>query len=132
VKTATRSSFVYFARLPKSRLIKIGMSGRPWERIKSLGSEYRQRVRLLALVEGGRDEEAAFHDRFYEYRFRGELFRPGPRLVEFVNNLGFPDSLAVNSGWPCGLEKFWMDGLLIIGLRWNDRSVLRRSGQGGA
>ncbi len=68
-------------------LIKIGMSICPLERLASfqLGSPID--LRILALTPGGFDVEDSYHERFAEFRVRGEWFKDAPAILAEIARL---------------------------------------------
>lgn len=64
-------------------LIKIGCSGWPVTRIRQLRTNHKK-VELLAMVPGGKMEEAICHSVFDGNRYSGEWFYPSNRLMDFV------------------------------------------------
>lgn len=77
--------FVYFALSEKSGLVKIGWSGDPVSRMRSLSAVEKAPVRAVATVEcgnlAGRMERAA-HRFHAEKRVTGEWFRISPEEIE--------------------------------------------------
>lgn len=68
-------------------LIKIGMSKDPQGRLRELQVGSAVALDLLAVMPGGRREEQRTHQRFWHLRERGEWFRPGSELLEFIRSL---------------------------------------------
>ncbi len=80
-------SVVYFAATD-SDVVKIGWSADLRRRLGNLTSSNHQALRVLAIVPGGAELEALFHERFSEDRIHGEWFRLSPSiraLVESIN-----------------------------------------------
>lgn len=82
---------IYFAQAENSDLIKIGTSSNVRRRMASLSFREKCSVSLLAFTDGSFVEEAALHARFAHLRERGEWFRPGPELAEFMEALPVRD-----------------------------------------
>jgi hypothetical protein len=85
--------------------IKIGFSNNIERRRAELESHYGQPLALLAVMEGGRDEERSIHLRFDHLRIgRSEQFRPAPELMAFIGRPLLvdpnPDAVEVMSGPP--------------------------------
>lgn len=77
---------VYFLRTDDD-LIKIGHTTNLARRKGAFGPGWE---RVLAVVPGSRDDEAALHARFAEHLARGrEYFRPAPDLLAHINELRF-------------------------------------------
>jgi T5orf172 domain len=105
---------LYFALAPNFGTIKIGCTSRPLrKRLEALNTCSLDRVRLLAWMDGGREDEAALHQQFAACRHRGEWFRPAPALVRFIASEAFLDSpqfhaLTLSEPALCSL---WADAL---------------------
>lgn len=67
--------------------IKIGTSCAPLERLSAfqLGSPIR--LRILALVTGGKAVETRYHSRFREHHSHGEWFNPAPEILAEIDRL---------------------------------------------
>ena len=75
---------VYFIAA-ENDAVKIGYVGWDvWGRLRSLGNSHYRELRLLGVMEGGRELERSLHARFADERIRHEWFRPSPRLLEFI------------------------------------------------
>lgn len=59
---------IYFAKLSRDETIKIGCSICPGQRVRMLEYHYDQPIELLAVIDGGRGEEKAMHERFSKHR----------------------------------------------------------------
>ncbi len=80
---------VYFVRSGFVGDVKIGTAIDVAKRIRGMQTGHPQKLRILRVVEGGRAEEAALHQRFAEFRTGGEWFRFSPLMVG--GELPFPD-----------------------------------------
>jgi hypothetical protein len=79
--------YVYFIRCAETGLIKIGWTmNAPEDRLEHLRGLSPTPLEGLGILEGGRELEGGFHDRFSEHRDHGEWFRPGPSLRAFVES----------------------------------------------
>jgi hypothetical protein len=90
VMDCDRSASVYFLSLPTGN-IKIGVSSKLPDRLKSLHRQFGGRVELLASTVGGFEVEARLHHRFSEFRvtdLMGEQFIPNPELDELICDTG--------------------------------------------
>lgn len=88
-EVSVTASFVYFIESSDDGLIKIGQSGDPERRLRSLQTGSWQKLSILGTVPGGRSEERAWHDRFHFARVPGgEWFRPHPKLIDAMREVG--------------------------------------------
>lgn len=81
---------VYFVERSNDRAIKIGFSFDPFSRLDGLARTQDGDLKLLGIVDGGRPEEQAFHQRFSDCRLKGEWFRPESTLTAFIASLPSP------------------------------------------
>src|SRR4051812_35101412 len=66
---------IYFIQSGRSEFVKIGhCAGNPRMRLGQLQVGNPEELRLIAVKEGGVQEEIAFHQRFDHLRIRGEWF----------------------------------------------------------
>jgi hypothetical protein len=72
---------VYF--IDAGDLIKIGRSADPIRRMGTLQAGTGKLLSLLLTIPNG-NREREFHERFSRLRARGEWFRKGPELLEFI------------------------------------------------
>lgn len=93
---------IYFIQDSATCNIKIGRTG-PFSvgdgvdaRIKSLQIGNPSPLVLLAVVDGGFEEEAHLHQLFASHRLAGEWFRPSPALLQHLFEV------ARSSGWSDG------------------------------
>lgn len=77
---------VYFIQAVDSLAIKIGRSRRhPMKRMRDIQNHNCERLTFLGAIWGVPAEtEQALHRHFWDYRIRGEWFRPSPRLLHFI------------------------------------------------
>lgn len=75
---------VYFVR--SGRFIKIGYTGNLNARLGQLGTSSPTVLQVLAVVDGDRDTEVAYHERWAKYRSHGEWFKYGPEIKEFLEH----------------------------------------------
>lgn len=75
---------VYFIQLGDNGPIKIGSARDARKRVASIQCAHPERIRLLAITDGGHPEEGELHRRFAEYRLRGEWFTPAKPLLDFI------------------------------------------------
>lgn len=82
----TRPSWVYFVRMEcEPPLVKIGVSGRLRQRITSIATTAGLPVRFLGCHEGDVTVERGLHERFKEYRQRGEWFLLSPDIQDYID-----------------------------------------------
>lgn len=84
----TAESFVYFAieDVPGG-FVKIGRARNPAKRMLSLQTGTPRPLRLLCVIQGGAQLEAALHAAFAADRMSGEWFRASPRLLALAREL---------------------------------------------
>lgn len=83
----TRPSFVYFVADRNGDHVKIGVSHDPDKRLSSLQTGNRDKLHLLAVVEGDSSLEQEYHERFKHLRRSGEWFALAPELTNFIQDL---------------------------------------------
>lgn len=76
---------IYFLEDSATRRIKIGTSIDPSRRVREIQTS--SPTKLLAITEGGKQEERALHERFSHLREHGEWFTPDWDLWEFIANI---------------------------------------------
>lgn len=77
--------FVYFMRSgDEGGPIKIGVSTDIAARLRHVQSHHVLPITLLATEYGGRIRERQLHRRFLRFRVRGEWFRAGEPLMEYI------------------------------------------------
>lgn len=87
--TDDASPKIYFLRAGDTDRIKIGWTAQ-WKggsRVKDLGTNHHEQLHLIGVIDGRRTEERLLHDRYAEYRVRGEWFKLTGDLLKFVNAL---------------------------------------------
>lgn len=75
---------IYFIRGKESGKIKIGYSIHPGQRKRDLQTAHYEPLEVIGLLHGPPSLEAELHERFGRYRIRGEWFKPGERLLAFI------------------------------------------------
>lgn len=80
---------IYFIRNADRSAIKIGTTIHLSTRLQQLAAEHGE-LEVLAVLDGGRDEEHALHHRFDSLRTVGEWFEPGDDLMGFIVAEGKP------------------------------------------
>jgi hypothetical protein len=83
---SVQGSVVYFVQAESGGPIKVGTTDRMRKRLTVLQSSCPVRLRVLATMPGGRDEEIALHIRFDRQRLHGEWFEPHDDLIGFIRN----------------------------------------------
>lgn len=81
---ADRARRVYVVRGASSGLVKIGHSGDPDRRIRSLQRSSGESLSILVTMPGGEALEERLHEMFAAHRRHGEWFHPAPEVLEFV------------------------------------------------
>ncbi|MEB3191101.1 MAG: YozE family protein, partial [Snowella sp.] len=80
-----KSGCVYFIQSQGTHTIKIGYtSGQAQNRLKDLQTAHPYQLNILATLPGDRNYEKSLHQRFAEYRLKGEWFEPHPDLLAFI------------------------------------------------
>lgn len=74
--------------------IKVGYSKTPWKRVKRLASTLPQRIKLLKVKEGEREDEKFLHLKLAEYRVGGtrEWFYPAAAALDILDDDGTLDA----------------------------------------
>lgn len=78
---------VYFMRFGADGPIKIGHALAPYKRRYNFQIASADPIEVLAVVDGGREEEQAIHKLFSHLHIRGELFRPADDLLEYIRSM---------------------------------------------
>lgn len=81
---------VYFIKKVGLDQVKIGTTIRLTSRMNYLRAEQGVELELLGCMLGGRDAEARLHQRFSDYRIKGEWYELRGKLAEFVTKLDKP------------------------------------------
>ena len=76
---------IYFIR--SGEYVKIGRSSNPLGRLRQVQTGNPVQGELLAVCPGGRNEEAAIHRAFAEYKVSGEWFRATPKLNALIEDI---------------------------------------------
>ena len=76
---------IYFIR--SGQYVKIGRSSNPLGRLRQVQTGNPVQGELLAVCPGGRNEEAAIHRAFAEYRVSGEWFHATPKLNTLIEDI---------------------------------------------
>jgi hypothetical protein len=80
---STRSAVVYFVRAGAGH-VKIGTTSRLEHRLRSLQTGTSEPLTLLGTIDGGREVESAWHERFAHLRQRGEWFEAADDLLAAI------------------------------------------------
>jgi hypothetical protein len=81
-KQPARKGYVYFFRAGNT--VKIGFTTNPRERASKLQTTCPDKAFMAKFVKGTPRTEKAFHDKFAEYRIRGEWFDLRGRLARYI------------------------------------------------
>lgn len=82
--------FVYFLHSPEVQRVKIGFAAMPPRRIEGIRNASPVELEWLGVIPGSRDDEAALHARFKEFRVRREWFSADPALMAFIRSEALP------------------------------------------
>ncbi len=66
-------------------LIKIGLSGKPQRRLKSMQTNSPVLLEIFVTLPGNEQLEEKLHEMFAENRIRGEWFKPSQKLIAFID-----------------------------------------------
>lgn len=101
----TGMRFVYCIEAVSSHRIKIGSAADPKRRLDGMQTACPEELRLLATCLGSRELEVELHERFAEYRIRGEWFNDCPEIRNFIakNMNPWPEDEGLESDYfsPC-------------------------------
>ena len=79
------NALIYFIQSRKDNAIKIGCTdSNPELRLAELQNGDDGHLVLLCTTPGGVDDEQNLHERFSEYRLKGEWFQPGHKLIRYL------------------------------------------------
>ncbi|MEQ5789067.1 GIY-YIG nuclease family protein [Erythrobacter sp. NFXS35] len=81
------SCYVYFFQAANGP-IKIGIARNVPNRLAQVQSHNAYLVDVLAITEGGRAQEMAYHRRFKQWRLKGEWFEPAADILAEIDRLG--------------------------------------------
>jgi hypothetical protein len=81
---------IYFVSPLTGGDVKIGTTARLSQRLANLRSQRKTGLRVLGVMDGGREREAELHELFAHLRGHGEWFRPGDELLEYVRQNARP------------------------------------------
>jgi hypothetical protein len=85
VLASKRIGTIYFVRL--GNLIKIGYTTNLQQRLGDLRRDHHREPEVLATMPGTMGTEKALHAKFGPLWERGELFRPGPDLLDYIKSI---------------------------------------------
>jgi hypothetical protein len=77
---------MYFTQNTKTKGIKIGYSKNPKQRRSGLQTASEDDLVILGYIHGELEDERAYHQKFAEYRIKGEWFKPDilPAVLEII------------------------------------------------
>lgn len=78
---------VYIIRRPGASEVKIGISIDPVRRLRQLQSTHTEQLELVAYFLGTAADEADLHQRFKEFRKRGEWFHEAPEISAWIEGI---------------------------------------------
>lgn len=83
-----RMGTVYFIRaINDLGPVKIGFSTEPDGRLSTLQTSHHGELKIIAAIEGTREDERALHERFASVRMRGEWFRVVGKFKQYLRAL---------------------------------------------
>jgi len=91
--------YVYFVRCGEHGPVKIGHTRNMLDRLGTLQVANHENLKLLCLLEGNRQTEAAFHTQFAKYKIRGEWFRATRTVLAFITALPTELTTQFNTAW---------------------------------
>src|SRR4030042_3547253 len=77
---------IYFIQEGINGSIKIGFSNNPHKRLSTLQTSSSKSLYLIAVLEGDNTKEQELHNKFIEYRDRGEWFLPHTDILNFIDD----------------------------------------------
>lgn len=80
--------------------IKIGFSEKPEYRLIKMQADCPAPLRIIGLVEGGRDREAELHAKFAVHRQNGEWFAPAQEILDFCEKHSPAEKFRLTSEFP--------------------------------
>lgn len=84
----TEVGTIYFIKSTISHEIKIGFtSSDAAKRLSTIQTSHPYKLELLAQVPGDRKFEKSLHQKFEQYRLKGEWFQPHPDIINFISTL---------------------------------------------
>ena len=79
---------VYFMQNVENKQIKIGVSIHPEIRRKQIITEVKNYIKILHIIpSAGYDQEQFLHEKFREFRIRGEWFKPDSVLLDYIERI---------------------------------------------
>jgi hypothetical protein len=82
-----RRGVIYFLQAGEGGAIKIGYCRDLAARMSSIQTHCPEKLIVLGVTGGSKETETAMHDRFAEFKRRGEWFDPVPEILEFTKLL---------------------------------------------
>jgi hypothetical protein len=79
---------IYLIEAPENKLIKIGFSANPANRLRQLqtGSSSKSKYRILAVLPGGQKRERELHSKFSLYHSHLEWYFPAEPILDFIKS----------------------------------------------
>jgi hypothetical protein len=99
-----RDPVVYFIQSKETGAIKIGTSTAPNSRLSALQSANGHELVLLGTTVAHSEKE--LHQKFQEFRLKGEWFEPAPALIEFLRGLGLPRKKRTKTDPSLSIQQF--------------------------
>jgi len=79
--------FIYFAQGVSGGAIKIGYATNVTHRLRSLQTDYPERLIAILIIPGDTNNEKALHQEFRHIKLHGEWFEPTPELMDKIAEL---------------------------------------------
>lgn len=81
---------IYFIQYGKDDFIKIGYTeNNVLDRMQALQTSSPYKLNLLGVIEGDELTEKSLHEKFKKYHIRGEWFKSGKELLQFIDQRSF-------------------------------------------
>lgn len=92
------SKHIYFMQESSIGAIKIGFASNVSTRKCNIQGANPSKVTVLGAIPGGPDEETRIHEQFAHLRIRGEWFKPGEDLLEFIRTATTSGHIPIDLG----------------------------------
>lgn len=81
------SEYIYFIRLKKKGIIKIGFSSYPEQRFKDLSRQTNDEIEVLKIIHGSISKEKDIHRQFEYCSMSPEWYKPDEKLIKYIDNI---------------------------------------------
>lgn len=89
---------IYFLQESSLGAIKIGFAANVNTRKCNIQGANPSKVTILGAIPGGPEEETKIHEQFAHLRIRGEWFKPGEDLLEFIRTVTVSGRIPIDLG----------------------------------